>query len=198
MKLIKVDMTAKTIQVEDLPSAYAGLGGRALTSNYINDHVPAGCDPLGPENLLIFAPGYFSGTPLVNTSRLSVGAKSPLTGGIKESNVGGTAAAALANLGISALVVEGQAPEGESWLLKIDAEGQVELIDGADCRGMRTYALAEKLLAAHGPKNNITLHRAGRGRPAERGLHPDHRPGRPPLSGGRSRRSGGGHGLQGT
>ena len=156
MKLIKVDLTAKTIQTEDLPSAYEGLGGRALTSNYINDHVPAGCDPLGPENLLIFAPGYFSGTPLVNTSRLSVGAKSPLTGGIKESNVGGTAAAALANLGISALVVEGQAPEGESWLLKIDAQGQVALLDGADCRGLRTYALAEKLLAAHGPKNNIT------------------------------------------
>jgi len=156
MKLIKVDMTAKTIQTENLPSAYEGLGGRALTSNYINDQVPADCDPLGPENILIFAPGYFSGTPLVNTSRLSVGAKSPLTGGIKESNVGGTAAASLANLGISAVVVEGRAPEGETWLLKIDAEGRAALIDGADCRGLRTYALAEKLLAAHGPKNNIT------------------------------------------
>ena len=39
MKLIKVDMTAKTIQTEDLPAAYAGLGGRALTSNTINDQV---------------------------------------------------------------------------------------------------------------------------------------------------------------
>ena len=119
MKMIKVDMTAKTIRVEDLPAAYKGLGGRALTSGYINDHVPATCDALGPENILIFAPGYFSATPLVNTSRLSVGAKSPLTGGIKESNVGGTVAAALGNLGISAIVVEGQAPAGETWLLKI-------------------------------------------------------------------------------
>ena len=59
MKLIKIDMTAKTIQTEDLPAAYAGLGGRALTSNTINDQVPADCDPLGPENILIFAPGYF-------------------------------------------------------------------------------------------------------------------------------------------
>lgn len=156
MKLIKVDLTAKTIHTEDLPGAYAGLGGRALTSNYINDHVPAECDPLGPENILIFAPGYFSATPLVNTSRLSVGAKSPLTGGIKESNVGGTVAAALANLGISAVVVEGRAPEGETWLLKIDADGRAALVDGADCRGLRTYALVEKLLGAHGPKNSVT------------------------------------------
>ena len=128
MKLIRVDMTAKSIQTEDFPQAYSGLGGRALTSNYINDHVPATCDPLGPENILIFAPGYFSATPLINTSRLSVGAKSPLTGGIKESNVGGTVAAALGNLGITAIAVEGQAPAGESWLLKIDADGQAELI----------------------------------------------------------------------
>ena len=156
MKLLRIDMTAKTIRTEDLPEAYAGLGGRALTSNYINDHVPADCDPLGPENTLIFAPGYFSATPLVNTSRLSVGAKSPLTGGIKESNVGGSVAAALGNLGISAVVVEGQAPRDETWLLKIDAAGRAELVDGGDCRGLRTYALVEKLLHDHGPRNSVT------------------------------------------
>jgi aldehyde:ferredoxin oxidoreductase len=60
----------------------------------INNEVPPTCDPLGPENKLIFAPGLLSGTALVNTSRISVGAKSPLTGGIKESNAGGTVAAA--------------------------------------------------------------------------------------------------------
>ncbi len=156
MKLIRVDMTSKTIRTEDLPEAYTGLGGRALTSNYINDHVPADCDPLGPDNTLIFAPGYLSATPLVNTSRLSVGAKSPLTGGIKESNVGGTVAAALGSLGISAVVVEGRAPRDETWLLKVDAAGQAELVDGRDCRGLRTYALVEKLLETHGPRNSVT------------------------------------------
>jgi aldehyde:ferredoxin oxidoreductase len=156
MKMIKVDMTAKTIRVEDLPAAYKGLGGRALTSGYINDHVPATCDALGPENILIFAPGYFSATPLVNTSRLSVGAKSPLTGGIKESNVGGTVAAALGNLGISAIVVEGQAPADETWLLKIDPDGQAALIEGNAYRDMRTYALVEKLADEFGAKNSVT------------------------------------------
>jgi aldehyde:ferredoxin oxidoreductase len=122
----------------------------------INKEVPANCDPLGPENMLVFAPGYLSGTPLINTSRLSIGAKSPLTGGIKESNVGGTVSAALARLGITAVIVEGQAAEGEYYILKFDVNGQAELIDATAYKGMRTYALVEKLKTAYGNKNSIT------------------------------------------
>ena len=94
MKFLRVDMSHQRISVEDVPKEYVGLGGRGLTSILINAEVPPDCDPLGSDNKLIFAPGTLSGTVLVNTSRLSIGAKSPLTGGIKESNVGGTAAAA--------------------------------------------------------------------------------------------------------
>ena len=70
-------MTSQTIAKADVPAEYTGLGGRGLTSIMINNEVPATCDPLGPENKLIIAPGYLSGTVLVNTSRLSIGAKSP-------------------------------------------------------------------------------------------------------------------------
>ncbi len=118
MKFVHVDMSAKTVVDQTVPDAYRGIGGRALTSAFINDHVPATCDALGPDNVLILAPGYFSGTPLVNTSRLSVGAKSPLTGGIKESNVGGTVAAALASRGITAVIIDGQAKAGECLILQ--------------------------------------------------------------------------------
>lgn len=83
MKLIRVNMTEKSIKEEDVPSGIQMLGGRGLTSTMINEEVAPTCDPLGPENKLIIAPGYFSGTTLVNSSRLSIGAKSPLTGGIK-------------------------------------------------------------------------------------------------------------------
>ncbi|HSM74159.1 MAG TPA: aldehyde ferredoxin oxidoreductase N-terminal domain-containing protein, partial [Desulfobacterales bacterium] len=145
MKVIRVDMTHQTITEEPLPAEYAGLGGRGLTSTLINAEVPAACDPLGPENKLVFAPGYLSGTTLVNTSRFSVGAKSPLTGGIKESNVGGTVAADLARLGITAVVVEGQAPAGSLYLLKIDAAANAQLIDAAAHKGMRTYGLVKEL-----------------------------------------------------
>ena len=94
MKFIRVNMSKKTIAVDEVPQDYLGLGGRGLTSIMINSEVPPKCDPLGPDNKLILAPGLLTGTPLVNTSRVSIGAKSPLTGTIKESNAGGTVAAA--------------------------------------------------------------------------------------------------------
>ena len=90
MKFINVDMTRKTIRTNEVPQRYLGLGGRGLTSIMINAEVVPTCDPLGPDNKLIIAPGALSGTSLVNTSRVSIGAKSPLTGTIKESNAGGT------------------------------------------------------------------------------------------------------------
>ena len=100
MKILHINMTSLSIYEEQIPTEYTNLGGRALTSIMINEHVPADCDPLGKENLLVLAPGLLGGTSLVNTGRLSIGAKSPLTGGIKESNVGGSMANALSRHGI--------------------------------------------------------------------------------------------------
>jgi aldehyde:ferredoxin oxidoreductase len=148
-------MTTKSIRSEEVPAAFAGLGGRALTSGFICAEVSPTCDPLGPENKLIFAPGLLSGTRLVNTSRLSVGAKSPLTGGIKESNVGGTIAAVLGRMGIAGVIVEGQAAAEELYLLKIDETGELSLIPAQEYKGLRTYALVEKLLEAYGEKNSV-------------------------------------------
>ncbi|MGD2272432.1 MAG: aldehyde ferredoxin oxidoreductase C-terminal domain-containing protein [Desulfobacterales bacterium] len=156
MKFIRVDMTRKAIQSFNVPREYEGLGGRGLTSIMINNEVPATCDPLGPENKLIFAPGYLSGTPLINTSRLSIGAKSPLTGGIKESNVGGTVSVALARKQIAAVIIEGRAGEQEYYILKIDLNGEAELVDAMQYKGLRTYTLVERLKSAYGNKNSVT------------------------------------------
>jgi aldehyde:ferredoxin oxidoreductase len=155
MKFIRVNMSDKSVHVEDVPQEYAGLGGRGLTSILVNAEVSPQCDPLGPENKLVFAPGFLTGTPLVNTSRISVGAKSPLTGGIKESNAGGTIGASLGHLGITAVIVEGQASDGDLSLLHIDAQGEANLVPAQEYRRMRTYALVEKLLAAYGAKNSV-------------------------------------------
>jgi aldehyde:ferredoxin oxidoreductase len=155
MKFIRVNMSEKTLNVEEVPQEYLGLGGRGLTSIMINEEVPPTCDPLGSENKLIFAPGLLSGTPLPNTSRISVGAKSPLTGGIKESNAGGTVAAALGHLGITAIIVEGQAPNGELSFLRIDEKGRASLIPAQVYKGMRTYELVEKLLEIYGEKTSV-------------------------------------------
>jgi aldehyde:ferredoxin oxidoreductase len=157
MKFIRINMTDQSITETDFPQEYMGLGGRGLTSILINTEVPADCDALGPDNKLVFAGGLLTGTKLVNTSRISIGAKSPLTGGIKESNVGGSAPHALGKTGIAAIVVEGQAPSGKYWVLRIDADGHAFLEPADEFAGLRTYDCAEKMLARYGEKNGIML-----------------------------------------
>ncbi len=155
MNFIRVNMNDKTIKIESMPNEYTGIGGRGLTSIMINKEVPADCDPLGPDNKLIFAVGMFCGTSMFNSSRVSIGAKSPLTGGIKEANAGGTAGAAIGRLGVAAIIVDGKAKEGDYSILKLDLEGNAELIDASEYKGMRTYALVEKLHAKYGDKNAV-------------------------------------------
>lgn len=186
MHLVRVDMSDKTVRIEDMPPEYAGLGGRGLTSTVVNAEVPPSCDPLGPENKLIFAPGFLTGTPLPNTGRISVGAKSPLTGGIKESNAGGTMATALARLGIAAVIVEGQAPAGDLSLLRIDAKGQVSIVPAPELRGMRTYAVVERMLKAYGEKTSVMcIGPAGEYRMAVASIQSSDADGRPCRAAGR-------------
>ncbi|MGE5517457.1 MAG: aldehyde ferredoxin oxidoreductase C-terminal domain-containing protein [Bacteroidota bacterium] len=122
-KIIRIDMSTLSVTTETAPAAWASLGGRALTSTIVSTEVPPTCHALGPNNKLVFAPGLLSGTAAASSGRLSLGAKSPLTGGIKECNVGGTAARMLARLNIKAIIVEGQ-PKGDAWYnIHINAEG---------------------------------------------------------------------------
>ena len=111
MLIIRVNMTDQTYKVEDVPKAYKYLAGRAMTSTLVADEVPPLCHPLGPNNKLVFSPGIVTGTPAPTSARVSVGAKSPLTGGIKEANAGTSWGADLADMQIKALVLEGQPKE---------------------------------------------------------------------------------------
>jgi aldehyde:ferredoxin oxidoreductase len=83
--------------------------------------------------------------------RISVGAKSPLTLGIKEANSGGPAGQVLDRLGIRAIVVQGQAPAGHLYNLIVRKEG-AELVDAEACRGMRNYHLVAALQRQYGDK----------------------------------------------
>lgn len=154
MRFVRVDMTTGQVSDEQLDGRFTGMGGRVLTSALVSERVPPCSDPLGKENRLVFAPGLLTGTPLINTGRLSVGSKSPLTGGIKESNVGGTMALALARQGIRAVEVEGAARPGTLLVLVVDEQG-ARLEDAAEFAGMRTYALAEALSARFGDEYSI-------------------------------------------
>ncbi|RUM37401.1 MAG: aldehyde ferredoxin oxidoreductase [Desulfobulbus sp.] len=113
-KIFRVNMTDLTTSIEDVPADWAGLGGRGLTSTVVAAEVEPTCHPLGHRNKIIIAPGMLSGTVAANSGRISIGAKSPLTGTIKEANAGGTAAQMLAKSGCKALIIEGL-PKGDSW-----------------------------------------------------------------------------------
>jgi aldehyde:ferredoxin oxidoreductase len=120
-KLLRIQLNTKEYQMAEMPEYCCNLGGRGLTSSIIAKEVPPCCDAFGPENKLIIAAGILAGTTVPNSGRLSIGAKSPLTGGIKESNAGGTAAHKLVRLGIQAVVLEGVAEELTE--IKIDKNG---------------------------------------------------------------------------
>jgi len=151
-KLLRIDLAKNQVNYEDMPPMYANLGGRGLTSKIISQEVPAKADALGPENKIVFAAGILAGTTAPNSGRLSVGAKSPLTNGIKEANAGGSAAQKLAHLGIGAVVVEGAAKELS--MVKITKDGAIFIHDEV-LKGMGNYAVIEKLSAEHG--NNVTI-----------------------------------------
>lgn len=122
-KFIRIDMTTLKVSTEEVPAKYAGLGGRALTSNFVADEVKPTCHALGKNNKIIFAPGLLSGTSAPNSGRLSVGAKSPLTGTIKESNTGGSFSQKMAKMGIKALVIEGMPTDDKFYVIKLDING---------------------------------------------------------------------------
>ncbi len=152
-RILRVNMTNRTATFEEVPSDYRTLGGRGLTSTIVADEVPPDCHPLGPNNKLVFAPGIVTGTSAPSSGRLSVGGKSPLTGGIKESNVGSRFAQTLARLGIQAMIVEGQAKDGYQ-LLKIGTEG-VEFVDGRRWSGKGLYQAYEDLRSEFGEDADI-------------------------------------------
>jgi aldehyde:ferredoxin oxidoreductase len=146
--LLRVNMTDLSVTAEPVPDIWAKYGGRALTDAIVYGEVPADTDPLGPDNKLVFAPGTLGGTSAPNGGRLSVGAKSPLTGGIKESNSGGVAAHALARVGLSALVVEGvPADDDARYLLVIEPDRSARLERVDDWAGLGNYEVADRMAA---------------------------------------------------
>ena len=153
-KILRVNMTNLTSTIETVPAAWAGLGGRGLTSTIVAAEVPPTCHALSPENILCFAPGLLTGTRAANSGRLSAGAKSPLTGGIKESNAGGTAGQMLAKLGIKALIIEG-APKGDSWYnLSVSLEG-VSINEEKELLGLGNFAVIDAVEARLGKKTGV-------------------------------------------
>jgi aldehyde:ferredoxin oxidoreductase len=169
--ILRINMTDLTYRVEQVPEAYKHLGGRGMTSSIVADEVPPLCHPLGPNNKLVFSPGMITGTAAPTSARLSVGAKSPLTGGIKESNAGSSWARDLAVMQVKAIVVEGQPKgKGKFWGVNLtwDAKAgkpKVEFFDATEYAGKDLYEVFPKVYKRFGDKIAI----AGCGAAGEHG-----------------------------
>jgi len=148
-KIVRVNMPNLKVVSEEPLSEYEWLGGRGLTARILNREVPPTCHPLSNHNKIIFAPGLLAGGRFPSSGRLSVGFKSPLTGGIKESNVGGTAGQKLGRLGIKAIIVEGQPADNKLYIIKVAKDG-VNILPGDNLAGSTNYAVVEELKAGYG------------------------------------------------
>jgi aldehyde:ferredoxin oxidoreductase len=148
-RMIRVDMTTQTASVEPFPEAWKLLGGRGLSARILLDECDPTCDPLGPDNILVIAPGVMAGTAAPTSGRISIGGKSPLTGGIKEANAGGDPGQHLMKLGYRVMVVKGQPADPEKrYAVDVTADGAT-VKEANDCKGMWNYALIDHLAKSY-------------------------------------------------
>jgi aldehyde:ferredoxin oxidoreductase len=153
-KILRVNVSDRTAAFEDLSDQYRLLGGRGLTSTIVYDEVDPTCHPLGPSNKLVFAPGVITGTHAPTSGRVSVGAKSPLTGGIKEANAGSAWPQLVARLGIRAIVVEGYPQDDGWWGLHITKDG-AEFFPADEVAGRSLNEVFPSLFERFGKKAGI-------------------------------------------
>ena len=153
-RILRINIKEKTHSFEEMESDLASLGGRALTSRIVLNEVPPTCHPLSKYNKLVMSPGLLSGTTAANSGRISIGAKSPLTGGIKESNSGGLVSQKLAKLGIRAIVLEDQ-PDDDGFCMIIVKKDTVEILPADEYRGVGTAQTIEKLWDKFGKRVGV-------------------------------------------
>ncbi|MCF6096314.1 hypothetical protein L1766_04740 [Thermovorax subterraneus] len=144
-------------------------GGRHFIAKTLLNEVPPTCEPLGRYNKLIISLGLFADTNLSTAGRLSIGGKSPLTGGVKECNVGGNAGKRLARIGVKAIILEDIPQEPKTRILFVSAD-EAKLIDAPHLKGKlvdETFEILRKEfgersgLICIGPAGEMKLYAAG-------------------------------------
>ncbi len=136
-KILRVDLTAGTWEVEQLSEEFYRQypGGKALAGYILLNEMPAGVDPLSPENVLVMASGLLTGAPVSTATRYTVSAKSPLTNAYGESEAGGFWGPELKMAGFEAIVVKGKSPQPVYLWIN---DGQVEIRDAQHLWGQKT------------------------------------------------------------
>ncbi|MBT4937896.1 MAG: aldehyde ferredoxin oxidoreductase, partial [Rhodospirillaceae bacterium] len=154
-KYLQINLNDQSIETEELEGLDTIRVGRHYIAKTLLEQGAAKADPLGPDNPLIFSAGPFAGSNFSNANRISVGCKSPLTGGIKEANSGGTFAFAMGQLEISGFTLNGQSDE---WVvIRIPKEGDITFEDASPYLGKGNFEAARMLLEKYGDKVSLGI-----------------------------------------
>jgi aldehyde:ferredoxin oxidoreductase len=148
-KLLFVDLETRACRVEPLDAEMARdfIGGYGLGARILYERMPAGIDPLGPDNLLGFVTGPFTGTPAICSGRFTVVGKSPLTGGWGDANCGGSWGPYLRFAGYDAVFFRGISRTPTYVLID---DGEVTFHDASPLWGKDCLDTEDDLWAAHG------------------------------------------------
>ena len=152
---LHINLQKQSVQREELHGESIARAGRYLIAKSLLDSGAAVVDPLSADNPLIFSAGPFAGTNFSNANRLSVGCKSPLTGGIKEANAGGTFGFALGQLGLAGLTLNGASTD---WtVIHIAKDGQISFDTAEPYLGLGNFEAAALLHEKYGKKVSLAL-----------------------------------------
>jgi aldehyde:ferredoxin oxidoreductase len=145
-KILRINMSDLSHKWESTPKEYETLAGRAFTSAVVNKEVDPTCHPLREYNKIVISPGLLAGTPAPSSGRMSVGSKSPLTGGIKEANAGGLTGERLARIGVRGIIIEGAPPKGsKDWYSVVVRKDACEIVKTNDYAGKGLYELIGRI-----------------------------------------------------
>ena len=150
-----IDLGDQTVATRELHGEEIVYSGRYLIAKTLIERDAARVDPLGPGNPLIFSAGPFAGTSFSNANRTSVGCKSPLTGGVKEANGGGSFGYGLGQLKVAGLTLLGASAD---WtVVHLTRDGGIEFDDAAPYLGRPNSEVAAQLFAHYGKKTALAL-----------------------------------------
>lgn len=148
-RILDINLSTGTWEFQPFPVklTWLYLGGRGFNVKYLYDNLPRDVDPLSPENILLFSCGLLTGTAAPSSSRLHINARSPLTGILGSSNVGGGFGAQLRACGIQSLIIRGKA--SDPVYLWIDGD-TIEIRNAKSLWGLDTWQTDEQLKAKLG------------------------------------------------
>ncbi|MDK2384542.1 MAG: aldehyde ferredoxin oxidoreductase N-terminal domain-containing protein, partial [Candidatus Korarchaeota archaeon] len=155
-KILRVDLTRRKAVVQDLDPKVAVdfLGGRGLAIKTLWEELPPGVDSRSPENLLICATGPLTGLTRPSSGKMVIAAKSPLTGGYGDGNIGTRASVQLKKAGYDAVIVSGKAEEPSMIVIEDD---KVEIKSAKDLWGLDTYKAQDELESQYGKNAGILV-----------------------------------------